>query len=269
VLIGEIYLPIEQLMAYYGKDLSGAHLPFNFQLLQCAWSAEAVAQVISDYHAALPAGAWPNWVLGNHDQARIASRVGVKLAPVAATLLFTLPGTLTMYYGEEIGMTNVPIAPENAQDPAERNEPGIGAGRDPERTPMQWDSSPQAGFTTGQPWLPLAPDYAVVNVAAQDRDNRSMLALYRELIRLRKAHRALVDGRVKSVAARENVLRYERVGEAESLLILLNLGHTPTRVEARNGVILKSTFSGREDERVNHSIELRAEEGLIIGVDHP
>ena len=269
VLIGEIYLPIQQLMMYYGKDLAGANLPFNFHLLQCAWSAEAVAQVISDYYAALPAGAWPNWVLGNHDQARVASRVGAKQAPVAAMLLLTLPGTLTMYYGEEIGMTNVPIAPENAQDSAEKNEPGIGAGRDPERTPMQWDSTPHAGFTTGQPWLPLAPDYAVVNVATQEPDSRSMLALYRDLIRLRSAYPTLVDGRMQSVAAQDNVLRYKRAGESDLLLVLLNLGHTPAQVDAGIGVILKSTCGDRESERVNHSVELRAEEGLIIDVDSP
>ena len=108
VLIGEIYLPIPQLMAYYGKDLGGAQLPFNFQLLQTAWTAEALARAISEYDNALPAGAWPNWVLGNHDNARIATRVGTHQARLAAMLLLSLPGTITLYYGEEIGMTNVP-----------------------------------------------------------------------------------------------------------------------------------------------------------------
>jgi alpha-glucosidase len=120
VLIGEIYLPVKELIAYYGQDLKGTNLPFNFLLLQSAWSAEAVAHVISEYVDALPAGAWPNWVLGNHDNAHIATRVGVPQTPVAAMLLLTLPGTLTMYYGEEIGMTNVPIPPDEVQDPAER-----------------------------------------------------------------------------------------------------------------------------------------------------
>ncbi|MES2220658.1 MAG: alpha-amylase family glycosyl hydrolase, partial [Acidobacteriota bacterium] len=121
VLIGEIYLPVAQLMTYYGKHLEGANLPFNFHLLQCAWSADAIAQVVRDYDHALPPGAWPNWVLGNHDQPRIASRIGKQQARIAAMLLLTLPGTLTMYYGEEIGMTNVAIAPEQVRDPAEKN----------------------------------------------------------------------------------------------------------------------------------------------------
>ena len=107
VLIGEIYLPLERLVTYYGPDLSGVHLPFNFQLLQTTWKADAIAKVIADYEAALPPDAWPNWVLGNHDQPRIAHRVGVRQARVAAMLLLTLRGTPTMYYGDEIGMTNV------------------------------------------------------------------------------------------------------------------------------------------------------------------
>jgi alpha-glucosidase len=250
-------------MEYYGKDLTGANLPFNFQLLQCAWSAEAIAQILSDYHTALPAGAWPNWVLGNHDQPRVASRVGAKQAAVAAMLLLTLPGTLTLYYGEEIGMTNVPIAPENVQDPAEKNEPGIGAGRDPERTPMQWDSTPLAGFTTGQPWLPIAPDHATANAAVQDRDSNSMLALYRGLIRLRNLHPALIDGTMESIAAHDSVLRYERVDTNETLLILLNLSHQPVQVDA-SGIILKSTHGDREGEDITHSTALRPAEGLIL-----
>jgi glycosidase len=114
---------------YYGQELKGANLPFNFLLLQSAWNAQAVAEVISEYMKMLPVGAWPNWVLGNHDNARIATRVGVLQAPIAAMLLLTLPGRLTIYYGEELGMTNVLIPPEDVQDPAEKNQPGIGMGR--------------------------------------------------------------------------------------------------------------------------------------------
>ena len=84
VLIGEIYLPLDRLMAYYGHDLKGAHLPFNFQLLQAPWKADAIARLVEDYEAALPDGAWPNWVLGNHDRPRIATRVGPEQAKVAA-----------------------------------------------------------------------------------------------------------------------------------------------------------------------------------------
>jgi alpha-glucosidase len=226
--------------------------------------------VLVDYHTALPVGAWPNWVTGNHDQPRVASRVGAKQASVAAMLLLTLPGTLTLYYGEELGMTNVLIPPEEVQDPAEKNEPGIGAGRDPERTPMQWDASPNAGFTSGRPWLPVAANHVTVNVAAQEHDTASMLALYRDLIRLRRAHRALIDGGMQSITASGNILHYRRTNPEQELLIVLNLGHEPAAVELTEmpgGVTLRSTCTRASGERVGSALTLQPAEGLVILLD--
>ena len=160
VLIGEIYLPIERLVAYYGRDLEGTHLPFNFALLEVPWRARDIAKLIDDYEAALPPGGWPNWVLGNHDQPRIAGRVGPDQSRIAAMLLLTLRGTPTIYYGDEIGMPHVAIPPDCVRDPFERNVPGIGCGRDGARTPMQWDATPHGGFSRVDPWLPLAPGFA-------------------------------------------------------------------------------------------------------------
>src|SRR3712207_12665 len=199
VLIGEAYLPIDRLMAYYGTDLSGFHLPFNFHLLSTSWEAPALAALITRYETALPPGGWPNWVLGNHDRSRLASRLGAAQARVAAMLLLTLRGTPTIYQGEEIGMTDVPIPPERVQDPWERNVPGLG--RDPQRTPMQWDTTALTGFSTVEPWLPVAANHATDNVAAQTTDSCSMLALYRALIRLRRAELALSIGGYKLVSA--------------------------------------------------------------------
>jgi alpha-glucosidase len=268
VLIGEIYLPVEQLMTYYGKDLRGANLPFNFLLLQSAWSADAIAQIISEYDDALPAGAWPNWVLGNHDNTRIATRIGSRQARIAAMLLLTLPGTLTMYYGEEIGMTNAPISPDKVQDPAEKNEPGLGLGRDPERTPMQWDSSASAGFTTGRPWLPIGTDYAEVNVVALEQHEASILHLYRKLIDLRRRRRTLIDGRMQSVSADKSVLRYERRGEGDRILMLLNMCMDPVRITIESGTILASTYFNRDGQKVSGVVEMKAAEGLVIDMDH-
>ena len=156
VLIGEIYLPLQRLVAYYGNNLAGAQMPFNFALLSTLWSARSIERIIADYERALPPGAWPNWVLGNHDRPRIASRVGREQARVAAMLLLTLRGTPTLYYGDEIGMHQVAIAPDQVRDPFEKNVPGIGVGRDGCRTPMQWDATPHAGFSASGTWLPLA-----------------------------------------------------------------------------------------------------------------
>src|ERR1700758_4374765 len=144
-MIGEAYLPIDRLMAYYGADLTGFHLPFNFHLISTAWQPESIAALIQSYEAALPPGGWPNWVLGNHDRSRVASRVGVAQARVAAMLLLTLRGTPTIYQGEEIGMLDVAIPSDQVQDPFELNVPGFGLGRDPARTPMPWTRASGGG----------------------------------------------------------------------------------------------------------------------------
>jgi alpha-glucosidase len=265
VLIGEIYLPIEQLVTYYGHDLKGAHLPFNFQLLQTAWNAASIAQIMEEYEAALPHGAWPNWVLGNHDQERIASKIGSAQARVAAMLLLTLRGTPTIYYGEEIGMKDVPIASEQVQDPAEKNEPGLGLGRDPERTPMPWDGSLLAGFTSGEPWLPLGADHARVNVEGLGESRRSILNLYRRLIDLRRDKPVLTHGSIDAVTVQGNILRYERRQGDQRLVIALNLAHERARVlSLPSGRLLLSTDLDRAGEDVGASASLRADEGIII-----
>ena len=225
LLIGELYLPIPRMVTYYGADGRGAQLPFNFQLLLSAWQAATIAGLITEYEAALPAGAWPNWVLGNHDRPRIATRVGPAQARVAAMLLLTLRGTPTIYNGEEIGMANVAIPPDEIQDPAEKRQPGQGEGRDPERTPLPWDGSPGAGFTTGHPWLRFAPDHATHNVAAQAGDPSSMLTLYRHLTALRRATPALVEGTISDVAAAGDVLSFRRGGGG-------GCGHPQSRADA-------------------------------------
>jgi alpha-glucosidase len=273
VLIGEIYLPVERLVAYYGKDLRGAHLPFNFQLIGAAWSAAAIARIIAEYEAALPDGAWPNWVLGNHDNHRIASRIGAAQARVAAMLLLTLRGTPTIYYGEEIGMADVAIPAEEVRDPYEKRQPGLGLGRDPERTPMPWDGGPNGGFTHGTPWLRLAPDHASRNVAAQAQDATSILALYRRLIALRRAHLELALGRLEGVEAIGNVLVYQRRQGSGRLAVLLNLSHEDCIVRRPSpetpAAVLLSTILDERADPLGFEILLRADEGLILDLTRP
>ncbi len=264
VLIGEIYLPVQQLVTYYGKDLRGAQLPFNFLLLQCPWNAVSLAQTISQYTSALPPGAWPNWVLGNHDNSRIATRVGEAQAAVAAMLLLTLPGTLTIYYGEELGMADVSILEDQVQDPAEKNQPGIGAGRDPERTPMPWDSSVNAGFTAGRPWLPLNTDYRQRNVSAFDADLSSTLHLYRRLIALRHSCPVLISGALQEVSAEGMLLRYQRVDENSRWMVLLNLGDHPLQVATPSGTVVISTTSAKQGTVASDMVALDANEGLVL-----
>jgi alpha-glucosidase len=266
VLIGEIYLPLERLVAYYGQDLSGAHLPFNFQLILTAWNARDIARLIAEYEGVLPAGGWPNWVLGNHDQPRIAARVGQAQARVAAMLLLTLRGTPTMYYGDELGIARVAIAPEAMRDPWEKNEPGLGLSRDPSRTPFHWDGSPNAGFTTAKPWLPLDPGYPERNVERMRQDQKTILTLYRWLIALRRQHRALTYGEFRLVAAKDDVLMYERRADTERLLVALNFGHEPRTMplpaDAGKAVVLASTHLDRDGPTAD--LALRADEGVVV-----
>ena len=266
VLIGEIYLPIERLVAYYGEQLEGAHLPFNFQLILTPWDVRDIAALIAEYEAALPEGGWPNWVLGNHDNHRIASRVGRAQARIAAMLLLTLRGTPTMYYGDELGMQDVPIPPELVQDPYEKNVPGIGVGRDPVRTPMQWSAEPHAGFTSGIPWLPLAADFAESNVAAQRTEPTSFLSLYRALIDLRRREPSLVFGRYEGVHAPGSVLAYLRQLEQRRLFVALNFESEPATVPipAGSGRILLSTDLDRDGPVPADGLQLRGDEGVIV-----
>ncbi len=263
LLIGEIYLPFDRLVHYYGLDGPEVHLPTNFHLIRCPWDASAVADAIRAYESALPAEGWPNWVLGNHDRHRVASRVGPDQARVAAMLLLTLRGTPTIYYGDEIGMTDVPIPPDRVEDPWEKNCPGLGLGRDPERTPMPWEAGPGGGFTTGVPWLPLGDDVEVVNVARQREDARSPLALHAALVALRRSERALVAGSIEVEGVEGSVLRYARRFEGRSIDVALNFGDAPQPCALKEGVVLLDTALARRGERVGGASVLRAAEGLV------
>ncbi len=233
MMVGEIYLPNDDLVKYYGAPgKRECHLPFNFQLIHAKWNAAPVRKMVDDYEAVLPADSWPNWVLGNHDQHRLATRIGAHQARVANMLLLTLRGTPTCYYGDELGMENVPIPAHMVQDPPAVNQPEIAhiVGRDPERTPMQWDAFTNAGFSTPdarEPWLPLAANYTEVNVEWEAKNPRSFLSFYKQLLACRKASPALTIGSYRSVAlqsaeAQENCFVYERQAGDQRVLVALN-----------------------------------------------
>jgi alpha-glucosidase len=216
----------------------------------------------------LPSYAWPNWVLGNHDKSRIATRIGPAQARVAAMLLLTLRGTPTMYYGDEIGMQDVPIPPEQVKDPFEKNVPGLGLGRDPERTPMQWSAEERADFTSAEPWLPIAEDYRSVNVTAERDNPASLLTLYRRLIQMRRAEPALAVGDFAPVPADGDLMAYVRKADRRRLLIVLNLGPQPqsfnmSDLECRASLLL-STQLDRAREELGDRLELRPDEGVVI-----
>ena len=269
VLIGEIYLPVQQLVMYYGIDNKGAHLPFNFQLISLPWNASEIAAAIDQYEAALPQQGWPNWVLSNHDQPRIASRVGIQQARVAAMMLLTLRGTPTIYYGDEIGMRDVAIPFDEIQDPQGLNMPDQKLSRDPSRTPMQWDISANAGFTAAKPWLRTDRAFKRINVEVEKDDEYSMLTFYRKLIAFRQQEPSLMYGTYTPVYSDHQMIAYLRQAEGyPAFLILLNLTHRPAHFKPLHksftGTIVLATFPEFEGTEVSGRIALGGDEALVV-----
>jgi alpha-glucosidase len=228
LFIAEVYVAIERLMRYYA---GGAQMPFNFHLLGTPWEAEAIGDLIERYEAALPDGAWPNWVLGNHDRPRIASRVGAAQARVAAMLLLTLRGTPTLYYGDELGMADVPVERYDFRDGA--------------RTPMQWARN--GGFTTGEPWLPYG------DLAVNAEDPNPMLELHRRLIALR---REFAEEDYRTLHAGDGVLAYTR---GDDHAVALNLTGEPRPLPVAGELVLSTHLDGGDDA-------LRADEGVVLRI---
>ncbi len=269
--IGELWGPLDRWVKYYGEHGEELHLPFNFRLMDgMAWNAGQMRGVVDALEAALPDFAWPNYVLGNHDRTRLATRFGGQAqARVASMLLLTLRGTPTIYYGEEIGMEDVPIPPEKIQDPQGLNL-GPERTRDVCRTPMQWDAGPNAGFSPAgvATWLPLADDYPARNVAALTDDPKSILSLYRRLLGLRRTRPALQGGSYRPVdVAYDDVYVYDRAVFAERYLVALNFAAEPRTLAIpgeTTGRVLLSTHLDREEAVSLDALALRANEGVII-----
>jgi alpha-glucosidase len=266
--VGEVYLlDLKKLARYYGSGQDEFHLAHNFVFLTQPWKAAAFRSVVDEFTGLLPPDAWPAWMLGDHDVSRIASRYdeggnGRARARVAAMLLLTLRGTPFVYAGDEIGMTDGEVPADRVVDVD---------GRDPERTPMQWDASPGAGFTSGDPWLPVGRGTATVNVAAQRDDPASMLALYRRLIRSRTGSAALRGGDYRSLPdAPEGCFAYLRAAGEERLLVALNFTGQPleyrTGLGAEGGRLELATDPERAagEEVGLRPLRLGPDEGVVV-----
>jgi alpha-glucosidase len=267
--IGELWGPLDRWVRYYGEQGDGLHLPFNFRLMYQPWQAAAMRASVDEMEAALPDFAWPNYVLGNHDQPRLATRFGGQpQARLAAMLLLTLRGTPTLYNGDELGLENGLIPPEKIQDPQGVNL-GAERSRDVCRTPMQWDASPHAGFSAVEPWLPVSADFATRNVAVQAQDPASMLTLYRRLLWLRRQHAALAMGSYQPVeVAAPDCFAYIRQAEGERLLVVLNFSAEPVTLSipgGGSGQLILTTHLDRAAQALDLSqLSLRPHEGLIV-----
>lgn len=267
----ERHNPIAAYMTFYvGMDPEVA-APFNFEGLSLPWEAGAWRKFLKSFHHALEhfdPMCVASYAFGNHDQPRIASRLGEPAARSAGVMLLTLPGMAFIYYGDEIGMTNVAIPPEYVQDPAAKGDPKDGIGRDPERTPMQWTSGKNAGFSDGdKTWLPLAPDYTERNVAAQDKDPHSFLSIYRQLGTLRGTSPALKSGDIAVLDVdNPNVLAYLRTADNESYVVLVNFSAEPAQVMLPDGLtrlLLSSEPKTKLANTLQGRVELLANEAAL------
>jgi len=232
VAIGEVFVlpPGEPSNAarYLGEGENGIHLAFDFSLIFSRWSARAYYRAISDWYFRIPGQGWPCTVLSNHDLFRHTNRFPFsrrieEKSRVAAFLLLTIRGTPFIYYGDEIGMRNARLERDQIRDPLGKKYWPLFKGRDKARTPMQWTSEENAGFTPGIPWLPVNRDHDERNVKSQDKDPGSLLNVYRSLIRLRQRYPALARGRwLPLLNGREGIIAFIRGRGEESLLVILN-----------------------------------------------
>ena len=266
IAVGEVApAPWAEWMAYYGPAGDGFHLPLNFELIKAPWRADVLRDLVASYEAALPPGAWPNYVLGNHDTARVASRLGPAQARVAAMLLLTLRGTPTLYYGEELGMPDIAVPPGRHQDPFGQRYPE--KSRDRCRAPMPWADGPGRGFTTAaEPWLPLPAH--TPSVEAQRADPASMLTLYRRLIALRQGSAALRTGRYAALPETPaQVYAYRRTAGSEEVIVALNFSDQPQSLRLPEAArVLLSTHPEREAAPGAGPLALRPNEGAVLRI---
>jgi len=257
--------------SYYGENLNELHMPFNFAMLQAPWTAGRVRNVVDSVEKAVPPGAWPNYVLGNHDEIRIATRLGEDQMRIAAMLLLTLRGTPTLYYGDELGLGQADIPPDLQQDPWGRNVPGMG--RDGCRTPMQWADADGAGFTGPgvRPWLPFSEDAGIRNVDVQLAIPDSLLNFNRRLLEIRHREPALQVGGYRSLEAGRGLFAYLRDDGRSRLAVVLNFTREvqPAGIVAASGSgrVALSTELDREGHVALAELELRPNEGVIVKLD--
>lgn len=235
-------------------------MPFNFELMDTPWEAHAIKTRVDTFQAGLTDDHLPVYVLSNHDRQRFPARLGESAVPSAAVLELTLPGIALIYYGDEIGMTDIEVDQKDMQDPFGKRYPEYG--RDGCRSPMQWDDSPHAGFSQAKPWLPTHENYLSINVQHQLNDKHSLLQLYKKLLTLRRQHEALRIGRyIPVLAGEKGVLVFDRATDDEIIRMIINFTNEPKELlhsEAR-GKLLLST-----EDAMSHNFSILPHEAKII-----
>ncbi|EDW00813.1 maltase A3 [Drosophila grimshawi] len=283
ILLTEAYAPLDVLMQYYGNDTrKGSQIPFNFELLANVHydsNAFDYAQLIHNWLDNMPAGQVANWVLGNHDQSRIGSRLGADRIDAANMLLLMLPGISVTYQGEELGMLDVFISWEDTVDPqaCQSNEQEFERlTRDPVRTPFQWSDEANAGFTSGPTtWLPISKDYKLVNVKRERGIALSHLNVYKQLRALRDEP-TMKDGDVTVKPIGPTVLAFKRsLPGHKSYIVVWNLNDDVETVildsvfidltsELRYVVVTNKSIRRKNDLTYANSVLLMPKEVIVL-----
>jgi alpha-glucosidase len=255
MIVGEVALQDLHRVVSYLESGDQLHLAHNFVFVDLPWDADAFRTSIEDFEALADRTAWPAWFLSNHDIPRVASRFGAHRARAAALVLYALRGTPFLYQGEELGLPDAEIPPDRVVDVD---------GRDPERAPLPWRppsaAGPGAGFTEGEPWLPLVADAETLNVERQAADPDSMLAFVRALAALRAREPALQTGAQRTLDLGPDVLAWERTAGGRRLVAAVNFGDAPAPVAL--GPLLLSTDPRR---RTGEPVDaLAGAEGVIV-----
>ena len=266
ILVGETYvLALDELMPFYGTGSDELHLAFNFLFAHADLEAAALREIVEGVEAGLPPDAWPVYTGSNHDVGRLASRWAKddeRRARAALLIVLTLRGTPFLYYGDELGLPDVPQDAETALDPVARRTGDPARNRDVCRTPMPWTDAPGGGFTTAEatPWLPFG-DLAAHNVGAQQQDPASTLHLVRDLIALRRSHTDLSRGAYETLDAPDGAWAYRR---GDDFAVAVNLSDAAVTVPALVGRVAIGTDRGRDGAEVDGALRLGSWEGVVV-----
>jgi alpha-glucosidase len=255
MMVGEVNLPDPaEVAAHTGPEQ--LHLAFNFNLLRAAWDATAFRAAIAGVEAATDGtGAWPTWVLSNHDESRHRTRYGGSeaRARAAAVVLLTLRGTPFMYAGEELGLEDAFVPPERRVDPG---------GRDACRAPIPWNSRPGHGWGGTSPWLPWPPEPETRNAASQRRDLDSIANLYRRLLTRRHDDEVLQLGDLELLDVADDVLAYDRVDRDDRRRVLVNFADEPVTMDAGTWTVVVATHRDREGRAFDGRLD--ASEAVVL-----
>ncbi len=270
-IVSEAYVDIPKIVSLYRACEQKVHAPFNFNLMGKPWSATEYRDFVDRFEKALSQNDWPNYVFGNHDRSRLISRLGEEKAKIVAVILLTLRGMPFIYYGDEIGMSDVSIKPEDIKDPFATMVADIKFSRDPQRSPMQWSGEEYAGFSKVKPWLPVASDFKKKNVETELKDPDSILNLYRTLINFRNRTPALQYGSYRSLdTASPDIFAYVREHGEDKILVMLNFSDQKIKESPpfdRVRLICSTSRTAGENAEIKGGITLEPYEGCVLGIE--